>query len=189
MSKPTVGVLAVQGAFIEHERRLSEAGASPVELRCAADISADLDGLVLPGGESTTQLKLLHELGMFEPMLDMIQAGTPVMGTCAGMILLAKDVEGGTANGFRTLPIRVLRNAYGRQLGSFSARGIFQPTGQEMELRFIRAPRIENVEDSVETLVSLDGQPVAVRFGDQIACAFHPELTDDLTLYEEFLKI
>lgn len=108
---PTIAVLALQGAFIEHEQRLQSLGCTTIELRQAADLARPFDGLVLPGGESTVQAKLLHDLGMFEPLRQRIAEGLPALGTCAGLILLADH--------FRTLPVTVRRNAYGRQLGSF----------------------------------------------------------------------
>lgn len=174
---PTIAVLALQGAFIEHEQRLQTLGCSTVELRQATDLTRPFDGVVLPGGESTVQAKLLHDLRMFEPLCRRIAAGLPTLGTCAGLILLADH--------FRTLPVTVRRNAYGRQLGSFRAEGRWE--GNAIPLTFIRAPRIEAADPAVEPLVTLDGIPVAVRFRNQIAAAFHPELDDDNRLYEAFL--
>jgi 5'-phosphate synthase pdxT subunit len=184
----TVGVLAVQGAFVEHERQLEQLGARCIELRQGSDVTRDFDALVLPGGESTTQVKLLRELGMFDELKARIQAGMPTLGTCAGLILLghADDVEG-----FRTMPVKVQRNAYGRQLGSFHAT---DPAGRP--LTFIRAPRIVGIgsgnepgaNSGVEVLSSIDGYPVAVRFGNQIACAFHPELDDDPWIHRMLLS-
>ncbi|MEY8460536.1 pyridoxal 5'-phosphate synthase glutaminase subunit PdxT [Eggerthellaceae bacterium 24-137] len=175
--KPIIAVLALQGAFIEHEQRLQTLGCATVELRQAADLSQPFDGVVLPGGESTVQAKLLHDLGMFEPLHQRIAEGLPALGTCAGLILLADH--------FCTLPVTVRRNAYGRQLGSFHAEGHWE--SDAIPLTFIRAPRIESADPAVEHLVTLDGTPVAVRFHNQIAAAFHPELDNDNRIYEAFL--
>ena len=176
-----IGVLAVQGAFAEHIAALKRLGADAFEIRQLADISQDFDGLVLPGGESTVMNKLLHDLGLFQPL----KAGLPVLGTCAGMILLAKSVEGGIPC-FGTLDMTVKRNAYGRQLGSFVCREKF--AGQEITMRFIRAPYVESVENSTEILAEHDGKIIAVRQGNQLATAFHPELTEDTAVYDLFFK-
>lgn len=199
---PTIAVLALQGAFIEHEQRLQSLGCATIELRQAADLARPFDGLVLPGGESTVQAKLLHDLGMFEPLRQRIAEGLPTFGTCAGLILLADH--------FRTLAVTVRRNAYGRQLGSFHAKGRWEETQKAEKTRgmtdvaddldartalaaapipltFIRAPCIEATGPGVEPLVTLNDAPVAVRHHNQIAGAFHPELDDDNRLYEAFL--
>ena len=201
---PTIAVLALQGAFIEHEQRLQSLGCTTIELRQAADLARPFDGLVLPGGESTVQAKLLHDLGMFEPLRQRITEGLPALGTCAGLILLADH--------FRTLPVTVRRNAYGRQLGSFHAEGRWEddaetaktsattnaksqpdacdePAPAPVPLTFIRAPRIEALDPGVEPLVTLNDTPVAVRHHNQIAAAFHPELDPDNRLYEAFLVL
>lgn len=198
----TVGVLAVQGAFIEHERRLEELGARCVELRQARDLEQPFDRLVLPGGESTVQAKLLRELGMFEPLRERIADGMPVLATCAGLILLAERVEGAACPcpGFGTLPVTVRRNAYGRQLGSFTARAAWREDGARsgagptpLPMTFIRAPKIVAVGPGVEVLASVDGgtgfSPAAVRYGNQVACAFHPELDADLRVHRMFLGL
>ncbi len=181
-----IGVLAVQGAFREHEDVLSDLGAEWYEIRKASDLDRAPDGIVLPGGESTVMGKLTRDLGMFDRLRSLIASGTPVLGTCAGMILLAEGVEGGITH-FATLPISVKRNAYGRQLGSFSAVGEFR--GKEIPLEFIRAPRVASCGDGVESLCDYDGYPVAVRYGNQVACAFHPELTADRTVHNYFLGL
>ncbi|MDO5852883.1 MAG: pyridoxal 5'-phosphate synthase glutaminase subunit PdxT [Thermoplasmata archaeon] len=180
-----VGVLAVQGAFVEHEASLSRLGAECYEIRKAADLGRSPDALVIPGGESTVMGKLVRDLGMFDTLRGMILDGTPVLGTCAGMIMLAGSVEGGPSH-LATMPIAVRRNAYGRQLGSFSARAGFAGLG-EIPLEFIRAPAAVSLGEGVETLSVVDGVPVAVRYGNQIATAFHPELTDDPTVHTYFL--
>ncbi|MCI8468993.1 MAG: pyridoxal 5'-phosphate synthase glutaminase subunit PdxT [Eggerthellaceae bacterium] len=208
-----MAVLAVQGAFIEHERRLRQLGCTTVELRQASDLRRGFDGLVLPGGESTAQSKLLRDLGMLDPLRELITAGLPVLGTCAGLILLAARVEGtgdlrgldearaagrARVDGLRTLDVTVERNAYGRQLGSFHAQGALVAGGgagtpdagtAPLPLTFIRAPRITAMGPAVHPLVTLDGQPVAVQQGAQVAAAFHPELDDDDRLYRRFLDL
>ncbi len=195
MAGMTVGVLAVQGAFIEHERRLEGLGARCVELRQAADLLQPFDRLVLPGGESTAQAKMLHELGMFEPLRERIAAGMPVLATCAGLILLAQRLENDPTRHFATLPVSVLRNAYGRQLGSFHAEGALldpegRPEAAPLPMTFIRAPRITQVEDGAVPLATLpDGTVAAVRCGNQLACAFHPELDPDARIHSLFLSL
>ena len=172
-----IGILALQGAFIEHERMLREMGAECIEIRNKKQLAEPISGLVLPGGESTVQRKLLIEEGLLQPLKEKIQRGMPVLATCAGLILLADH--------FRTLPVTVRRNAYGRQLGSFHAEGRWED--EAVPLTFIRAPRIEALGSDVEPLVTLNDAPVAVRYRNQIAAAFHPELDDDHRLYEALL--
>ena len=182
-----IGVLAVQGAFAEHITKLRQLGAEPFEIRQRRNIAEGFDGLVLPGGESTTMRKLLDELGLLEPIKNMIQNGLPVFGTCAGMILLARHISGGEASCFGTLDITVKRNAYGRQLGSFRCIGNF--AGKDIEMPFIRAPYAESVGGDTEVLAEYDNRIIAVRQNNQLATAFHPELTDDTAVYEYFLKM
>lgn len=183
----TTAVLALQGAFIEHERRLKELGEDVVELRDASDLSRGFDRLVLPGGESTTQRKLLVDRGMLGPLKERIEAGMPVLGTCAGLILLAQDVEGGKV-AFGTLPVKVLRNAYGRQLGSFHTQSEFKEVG-DVPMTFIRAPYVSEVYGGADVTASVDGNIVGVRAGNQIGVAFHPELDDDARIHELFLSL
>ena len=242
MSRKRIGVLAVQGAFAEHAIRLRELGCEVLELRQRSDVLRPIDGLVLPGGESTAQAKLLRDLGMLDPLKRLIEEGLPVLGTCAGLILLAETVEStgdgrsvqgscgmgtfsssfndgsagsagsicnanGTSSGsggadrtgsisngptqiegFRTLPVVVLRNGYGRQLGSFTAMSDLASAEKKgAPLVFIRAPRIVHVGSGVETVAALNGEPVAVRFENQVGCCFHPELGSDSSFYEHLL--
>lgn len=182
-----IGVLAVQGAFAEHINKLCKLGVESFEIRQLNDISGDFDGLILPGGESTAMRKLLTELGLLEPLKAIIQGGKPVFGTCAGMILLAKEISGGDSPCFGTMDITVKRNAYGRQLGSFRCSDKF--AYKEIEMPFIRAPYAERVGDDVTVLAEHDNRIVAVSQGNQLAAAFHPELTDDMTVYEYFLDL
>ena len=172
-------VLALQGAFIEHEHVLQRLGIDTVEIRQLRDWQQGRwDALILPGGESTVQMRLLHELGLFEPIRKAISDGLPVLGTCAGMILLSDGYLG-------TMHIRVRRNAYGRQLGSFHTTGAVDGIGADVPMTFIRAPYIEKVlADDCSPIAIVDGHIVAARQGNQIATAFHPELDEDLRLHQ-----
>ena len=177
----TVAVLALQGAFIEHEHVLEELGVKTVELRQAADLDQPYDGLILPGGESTVQGKLLRELRMFDPLKKQIADGMPVLGTCAGLILL------GSPEHFGTIPMQVKRNAYGRQLGSFHTIREMKGIGQ-VPMTFIRAPYIEKCGEGAEVLAEVDGNIVAVKYKEQYGLAFHPELDEDDRIHEAFLN-
>ena len=184
-----VAVLAVQGAFEEHEKVLQELGAQTIQLRQAKDLEDSFDALVLPGGESTVQGKLLRELDMYEPLRAKIAAGLPVLATCAGLILLAEHIAGDDTVHFGTLPVTVKRNAYGRQLGSFHyAEGEFVGIGT-FPMEFIRAPYIESVGDDVEILAEVEEKIVGVAYKNQLAFSFHPELTGNDKIHEKFLEL
>lgn len=183
-----IGVLAVQGAFIEHEKMLESLGAECFEIRQKKDLEQDFDGLILPGGESTVMGKLLHELDLFDELKDKIDAGLPVFGTCAGLILLAEKLSNDDKVHFGTLPVTVRRNAYGRQLGSFFTEEEVKGVGK-IPMAFIRAPYIESVGKDVDIIAKVDGNIVGVRKGNQIGISFHPEVTDCTKLHEYFLKI
>ncbi len=184
-----IAVLAVQGAFEEHEKVLWQLGAETMQLRKAADLEADFDGLILPGGESTVQGKLLRELSMLAPIRDRIGNGLPVFATCAGLILLAEHISGDDATHIGTLPVTVRRNAYGRQLGSFHyAEGSIKGVGN-FPMEFIRAPYIERTAKCVDTLAAVDGHIVGVRYKKQLAVAFHPELAGDTRMHQYFLDM
>ncbi len=183
-----IGVLAVQGAFAEHEAMLCSIGAECRELRSAADLGQKPDGLVLPGGESTVQRKLLMESGMLAPIKSWIEEGVPVLATCAGLILLAEHLSNDERTCFKTLPVTVRRNAYGRQLGSFITEAEVRHIGM-MRQNFIRAPYIEAAGPGVEVLSETDGHITAVRYGQQLALAFHPEVGHDTRLHEAFLNL
>ena len=173
-----IAVLALQGAFIEHEQVLQKLGIETFEVRQLSDWQQPKDALILPGGESTVQMRLLRELGLFEPIRQAIADGLPVLGTCAGMILLSDGYLG-------TMHIRVRRNAYGRQLGSFQTTGSVDGIGTDVPMTFIRAPYIEEVlADDCSPIATVDGHIVAARQGNQIATAFHPELDDDSRLHQ-----
>lgn len=184
----TIAVLAVQGAFIEHEKKLKQLGVSCIELRKAKDLNQSYDGIVLPGGESTVQGKLLRELGMFDILQGQIKNGMPVLATCAGMILLADKIEGDATTHLQTIPMTVKRNAYGRQLGSFYTTNQVKGIGN-VPMTFIRAPYVVKSSREVEVLACVQERIVAVRYQNQIALAFHPELDDDLRIHEKFLSI
>lgn len=183
----TVAVLALQGAFAEHEAKLDQLGADWFEIRQARDLDRPFDGLILPGGESTTMGKLLRDLDLYRPLQERIQEGLPVYGTCAGLILLARQVEGG-APCFATMEIAVKRNAYGRQLGSFFTRSVMEGVG-EVPMTFIRAPYIASVGPGAKVLAQVDGRIVAARQGNQLVTAFHPELSEDLSVHDYFLRM
>ena len=182
-----IAVLAVQGAFIEHEKKLESLGAQCMELRKKEDLNQEFDGLVLPGGESTVQGKLLKELGMFDLLKKKIEDGMPVLGTCAGLILLAEHLTNDEHVYFGTLPVSVRRNAYGRQLGSFHTVQEFSGIGK-VPMTFIRAPYMEAAGEGVQALAEVDGHLVAVRYNNQFGMSFHPELDADNRIHELFLK-
>ena len=182
-----IGVLAVQGAFAEHEAVLRKLGADCVELRQKNDI-AGIDGLVLPGGESTVQGLLLRQLNMFDELKGLIADGLPVLATCAGLILLAQKLESDETHHFGTLPVTVRRNAYGRQLGSFETRAAVGEI-RDFPLVFIRAPYITEHREDVKVLSAVDGKVVGVRYKNQIGLAFHPEMTKDSRIHESFLRL
>ncbi len=184
--KKRVGVLALQGDFQAHERALTRAGAEAVEVRSAADLEG-IAGLVIPGGESTTMLKLLKEEKLLEPLREFGREH-PIFGTCAGAILLATGVVNSEQASLGLMDIEVERNAYGRQLDSRVAR--LQPQGMEGELEavFIRAPIIRWVGGDTKVLASYQGDPVLVEQGRHLAATFHPELTDDSRVHLMFLR-
>ncbi len=183
-----IAVMALQGAFIEHEHMLQRLGVDCFEVRQLADWQQPMDGLILPGGESTTQLKLLADLGLLEPVRQSIESGLPVFGTCAGLILLAKCVEGESFDRLSTMDIQVRRNAYGRQLGSFATEADMKGLGH-IPMTFIRAPYIDKVYGSAEALATVDGHIVAARQGNQLVTAFHPELNDDMSVHRFFTEM
>lgn len=186
-----IGILALQGAFAEHGRSLKELGAETVEIRQKADLTENsLSGIILPGGESTVIGKLLKELDIFETLQKMIMDGFPVMGTCAGLILLAKEISNEKQRYLATMDITVKRNAYGRQLGSFQTNSNFKGIGV-IPMTFIRAPYIEKISEAkgAEILSEVDGKIVAARQRNMIAMAFHPELTNDVRIHRYFLEL
>lgn len=184
----TVSVLALQGAFAEHEEMLEKLGVEHFQIRQKCDLERPFDALILPGGESTVIGKLLRDEGMLEDVRTRIQDGLPVFGTCAGMILLAEKVEGGMPC-LGTMQIQVKRNAYGRQLGSFYTEEVFGEMKEPVPMTFIRAPYVEKVWGNAQALAEVNGHIVAVRQGNQLVTAFHPELNQDVRIHEYFLKL
>ena len=187
MAAPTIGVLALQGAFDVHAKRLTELGAKAMLVRRPEQL-AELDGLVIPGGESTTFLKNLERAGFYD-VLDAFVHSKPVFGTCAGCILLAKDVANPPQRSFGVLDVSVERNAYGRQNDSVILNAETSLPGGPLEMVFIRAPRISRVGAAVETLATRNGDPTLVRQGRLLAATFHPELTADLRVHQLFLDM
>ncbi|MDP9382054.1 MAG: pyridoxal 5'-phosphate synthase glutaminase subunit PdxT [Chloroflexota bacterium] len=185
-----IGVLALQGDFKEHAAMLRQIGADPVEVRRAEQLDG-LDGLIIPGGESTTIGKLMVSYELLEPLRKLIESGRPVWGTCAGMIVLAKDLGGLRQPLVGALDVRVRRNAFGRQLDSFETDIPMPEVGDEpVHAVFIRAPLVESVGEGVEVLGTLeDGTIVAVRQGNLLATSFHPELTGDSRFHLYFLQM
>lgn len=183
-----IGILSVQGAFLEHARMLKRLGVKTCYIRQKKDLDQAIDGLILPGGESTVMGKLLFELDLFEPIKKRIEGGLPVFGTCAGLILLAEQLSNDENCYFATLPVTVKRNAYGRQLGSFVVNEMMTGVG-EIPMAFIRAPYIEKADPQTEILAKVEHQIVAVRYHNQLAVSFHPEVTENTSVHEFFLKM
>lgn len=183
----TVAVLALQGAFLEHEQMLEKLGADYFEIRQKKDLDRPFDTLILPGGESTVMRKLLLELDIYDTLKEKIISGMPVFGTCAGLILLSDEVEAGVPC-FGTMNITAKRNAYGRQLGSFHTDADFGGLGQ-VPMTFIRAPYIAEAGEDVKILAEVNGKIVAARQGRQLVTAFHPELDGDTRIHEYFLNM
>lgn len=181
-----IGVLALQGDFDAHRKRLEELGAEVVLVKKPEQLD-EIDGLVIPGGESSTFLKLLGEKG-FQKLSDFVRT-RPTFGTCAGCIMLASEVENPDQKGLGALDICVRRNAYGRQIDSAIMTAESKLSGGPMEMVYIRAPRIESVGNGVEVLAERDGHPVLVRQGKTMAATFHPELSEDRRVHEYFLEM
>ena len=185
LSKLTVGVLALQGAYDAHTMTLTALGATPRLVRVPADLEG-LDGLIMPGGESTTMLRFLDRNGFFETLQSYVRS-TPTFGTCAGAILLAAKVESPAQRSLGALDITVERNAYGRQIDSTIVNAETALPGGPLEMVFIRAPRITRTGPEVETLASRDGFATLVRAGNLLAATFHPELSSDYRVHQLFL--
>jgi 5'-phosphate synthase pdxT subunit len=183
-----IGVLALQGDFAEHCAMLSKLGVESRGIRQAADMNDTYDGLILPGGESTVMCKLLRELNLQELLEEQLDCGIPVFGTCAGLLLLAKKIEGEKPFGLARMDITAKRNAYGRQLGSFTASAPFAGIGT-VPMAFIRAPYISEVYGSTRPLAEVDGKIVAAQQENMLVTAFHPELTRDTRVHAYFLEM
>ena len=179
MSGPAIGVLALQGDFEAHAKVLEQLGAEPRKVRVPADLEG-LDGLVIPGGESTTMTLGIEREGLAEPLRELVRSGAPVLGTCAGLIMLDREHLG-------LLDVETRRNAFGRQLQSFEADLPVEGIG-ELRAVFIRAPWVDEHGEGVEVLAEVDGHPVAVRQGNILAVAFHPELTDERRLHRWLIE-
>lgn len=183
-----IAILALQGAFIEHEKVLKKLNVDYFEIRKKEDLNKPMDGLIIPGGESTTIGKLLFDLDIFDILKNKIINGLPVFGTCAGMILLAKKIDNQEQTYFSTMDIEVIRNAYGRQLGSFYTLGKFDNM-ENIKMTFIRAPYAKEVFNDTKILATIDNHIVAVRQNNQLAISFHPELTDEVRVHQYFINM
>ena len=186
-----IGILALQGAFEEHAKVLEKLGVARIEIRNLEDFQqhqSDVSGLILPGGESTTMGKLLRDQNMLIPLRGAILNGLPVFGTCAGLILLAKEITSQEESHLATMDIVVERNAYGRQLGSFYTEAECKGVGQ-IPMTFIRGPIISSVGEGVEILATVDNQIVAAQEKNMLVTSFHPELTDDVGLHQYFINM
>ena len=188
-----IGVLALQGAFAEHRKMLKKLGIESFEIRKKSDLSNavdnnDIDGLIIPGGESTVIGKLLYDLDLFDDIKKLILEGLPVFGTCAGLILLAKEIENDSRTYLGAMDIKVRRNAYGRQLGSFFTESEFKGVGV-IPMTFIRAPYISSVGKNVEILSEVDENVVAAKENNILVTSYHPELNDNLKVHEFFVEM
>ncbi len=183
-----IGILAVQGDFEAHAAMLAGMGVNTREVRTPADLDG-CDGLILPGGESTTQLQFLQEEGLSNAIREFASEGGAIFGTCAGAILLATEVKNPAQDSLGLLDMTVLRNAYGRQIASEVASGPSTLKKEDLEMVFIRAPIIERVGPRVEVLAEYAGKPALVQKERIMAATFHPELTDDTTVHERFVKM
>ncbi len=187
-SEPTVGILALQGSVIEHESMLAKIGAKTLRVLKPEHLE-QIDGIILPGGESTTLGKLLNLFSLAEPLKAKIEGGLPVFGTCAGLILLAKEIEGEEPH-LGVMDIRVRRNAYGRQIDSFIAHEVIEEFSPlPLELVFVRAPAIEKTFGKAKVLKELNGRIIAARQENMLVTSFHPELTDDETVHRYFISM
>jgi len=182
-----IGVLALQGAFIEHEKMFESLGVETFEIRQRKDIEIPMDAIVLPGGESTVMGKLLNDLDLMKSIRALIKSGIPAFGTCAGLILLAEKIYDDSVIHIGTMKITARRNAYGRQLGSFETNADFKGIG-EIPMTFIRAPYIEEAGENVEILSTVNNRIIAARQGKQLVTAFHPELTNSTAVHKYFIE-
>jgi 5'-phosphate synthase pdxT subunit len=182
-----IGVLALQGAFIEHRHKLSSMGVENFEIRQRKDVEQPFDGLILPGGESTTQGRLLKELGLFEPIKHKIMQGLPTLGTCAGAILMATSITDDQTVHLATMPMEITRNYFGRQLGSFHRQ--VKHENQTLDLMFIRAPIINKINEEAKVLLTIDNLMVAVTYKNQIALSFHPELSKQTYFHQLLISL
>lgn len=182
------GILALQGAFQEHKNILDSLNIDNCLIKTKEQLE-DIDGIILPGGESTAMGKLLRDFGILEPLKEKIKNGFPVFGTCSGMILLAEKLSNSEVVHLGVMGIEVKRNAYGRQLGSFETEADFKGIDKKVKMIFIRAPYVENIKEGVKILATVNGNIVAVREKNMLTVSFHPELTNDTSVHEYFLDI
>lgn len=183
-----IGILALQGAFQEHKNILDSLNIDNCLVKTKEQLK-DIDGIILPGGESTAMGKLLRDFDILEPLKEKIKNGFPVFGTCSGMILLAEKLSNSDVVHLGVMGIEVKRNAYGRQLGSFETLGDFKGIDKKVKMVFIRAPYVENIKEGAEILSVVNENITAVREKNMLAVSFHPELTDDTSVHEYFLDI
>ncbi|MCF2672943.1 MAG: pyridoxal 5'-phosphate synthase glutaminase subunit PdxT [Fusobacterium varium] len=183
-----IGILALQGAFLEHKNILDSLKVDNCLVKTKEQLE-DIDGIILPGGESTAMGKLLRDFNILEPLKEKIKNGLPVFGTCSGMILLAEKLSNSETVHLGVMGIEVKRNAYGRQLGSFEIEEDFKGINKKVKMVFIRAPYVENIKEGVEILATVNGNITAVREKNMLAVSFHPELTNDTSVHEYFLDI
>ncbi len=185
-----IGVLTLQGGFDKHIESLNDLGVETVKIREASELKG-LDGLVIPGGESTTIIRLLKNFGIYEILRDMIKNGLPVFGTCAGMILLSRGIiSHDNQETLGLMNFKVSRNDYGRQMDSFETELRVKGIGEDLiQAVFIRAPRITEISSSIEVLSEYNGSPVIVRENNMLAASFHPELTDDRRIHSLFISM
>ena len=183
-----IGILAVQGDFEAHAAMVAGLGAETVEVRTPADLEG-CDGLILPGGESTTQLQFLQEEGLADAIVKFAKRGSPVFGTCAGAILLATEVLNPRQDSLKLMEMTILRNGYGRQIASDVVTGSTTLKKEPLEMVFIRGPIIERAGKGIEVLAEYAGKPTLVQCGNIMAATFHPELTDDTIVHEHFLNL
>lgn len=183
-----IGILALQGAFVEHKVILDKLNIENIYVKQKEDLD-NIDGIILPGGESTAMGRLLRDFDLLDKLKSKIENGFPVFGTCSGMILLAKHLSNDDTRHLGTMNITVKRNAYGRQLGSFECKEKFKGIDNEVKMTFIRAPYVEKVGENVDILAKVDNHIVAVREKNMLAISFHPELTDDLSVHQYFIKM
>lgn len=183
-----IGILAIQGAFIEHAKMMARLHVNTKWVKSVSDLEG-IDGIILPGGESTAMSKQMQENGLLEALSLKIKAGLPTMGTCAGLILMAKSIEKDALPTIKAMDIHVKRNAYGRQLGSFKTTANIPAVSKApIELVFIRAPYIDSADSSVEVLYAHENKVVAAKQNHMIALAFHPELTDNPCFHQFFIE-
>lgn len=183
-----IGILALQGAFLEHKKILDKLGVTSIYIKGKSQLE-EIDGIILPGGESTAMGKLMREFDLLEPLKEKIINGMPVFGTCSGLILLAKKLANDDTVHLGVMDIVVKRNGYGRQLGSFQCLGSIKGIEKKIEMVFIRAPYVEVVGEGVEVIGEVEGKIIAVKEKNMLGISFHPELTEDTTLHKYFLNM